>query len=407
MHSENDNSKHSPLRGKSSNSMANVTKFVKNFDIYQKVAEDYKVQTSWGAALSLVGWFIIFILVLAELHNHFSIKTSEKMIVDTSLGTRLRINVNITYHALTCAEVHLDAMDVAGDNQLNMEADMMKQRLSPMGLPIGVPGIEIIGEKEEEQEPLPADYCGPCYGAETQDIKCCNTCEDLKSMYLRKGWGLTNILKDSVQCLRDKTNPFSSVRPGEGCRVSGTMNVNKVAGNFHVAHGESIIKDGHHIHQFNVAEAPKFNISHTIHSISFGDPYPDMPPNPLDSVSRIVDIQIGTGLFQYFIKVIPTIYTNEYSEQLFTNQYTFTERFRPLAVPNPDGTPNMQGAGVVLPGMFFVYDIAPFLVEIKRITVPTSHLLTRLCAIVGGVFSVMGVVDALCFRLQKMRSAVM
>lgn len=63
-------------------------------------------------------------------------------------------------------------------------------------------------------------------------------------------------------------------------------------------------------------------------------------------------------------------------------------------------------AGVVLPGMFFVYDVAPFLVEIKRVTVPLSHLLTRLCAIVGGVFSVMGVLDAVCFRLQKMRSTV-
>lgn len=114
-------------------------------------------------------------------------------------------------------------------------------------------------------------------------IRCCNTCEDLKAAYLRKGWTLTNILKDSVQCLRDKSNPFSSVRPGEGCRVTGTMLVNKVAGNFHIAHGESIIKDGHHIHQFNPAEAPKFNVSHTIHSISFGEPYPSMPPNPLDS----------------------------------------------------------------------------------------------------------------------------
>lgn len=284
----------------------------------------------------MVGWFIIFVLVIAELHNHFSVKTVENMIVDTSLGKRLRIDVNITYHALTCAEVHMDAMDVGGDNQLNMEHDMLKQRLSPFGVPVGEPGIEIIGEKEAELEPLPADYCGPCYGSETDTIKCCNTCDDLKEMYIKKGWTLNNIMKDSVQCLRDKSNPFAHVKPGEGCRVSGTMTVNKVAGNFHVAHGESIVKDGHHIHQFNVAEAPKFNISHTIHSLSFGEPYPDMPPNPLDSVSRIVDIQIGTGLFQYFIKVIPTIYTDETDGQIFTNQYTYTERFRPLHAPGSD-----------------------------------------------------------------------
>lgn len=53
--------------------------------------------------------------------------------------------------------------------------------------------------------------------------RCCNTCEELKTMYLRKGWSLTQILRDSEQCLRDKTNPFAHVRAGEGCRVTGNM----------------------------------------------------------------------------------------------------------------------------------------------------------------------------------------
>ncbi len=67
------------------------------------------------------------------------------MVVDTTLGQQLIININISFHSLTCAEVHLDAMDVAGDNQLNIEHDMIKQRLSPSGYAIGDPGIEIIG----------------------------------------------------------------------------------------------------------------------------------------------------------------------------------------------------------------------------------------------------------------------
>lgn len=44
----------------------------------------------------------------------------------------------------------------------------------------------------------------------------------------------------------------------------------------------------------------------------------------------------STGLFQYFIRVIPTIYTNERGRQTFTNQYTITDRFRPLALPTGD-----------------------------------------------------------------------
>jgi len=37
-------------------------------------------------------------------------------------------------------------MDVAGDNQLNVEHEMVKQRVSRHGVPIGAAGVEIIGE---------------------------------------------------------------------------------------------------------------------------------------------------------------------------------------------------------------------------------------------------------------------
>eukprot|EP01041_Mallomonas_annulata_P001696 gene1696-3287_t len=375
---------------------------LKHFDIYTKVEEDFRVRTSGGATLSIFGWIIIFILTFAELGNYFRVETVEHMSVDTSLGQQLQININITFHALTCAEVHLDAMDVAGDNQLNIEHDMYKQRVSPGGYLIGDPATEIIGEVEKVPE-LPPDYCGSCYGAETMDKKCCNTCAELKKAYDIKGWSITDILKNATQCLHDKSNPFAAVRKGEGCRVTGVMKVNKVSGNFHMALGDSIVRDGRHIHQFIPSEAPGFNVSHTIHSISFGRPFPTMPDNPLDSVVRIVDEKVGTGLFQYFIHVIPTTFIGGDGDthKILTNQYTFTERFRPLALPTVAGSaPIMQAA--VLPGIFFVYELSPFVVEVKRVQMPFLHLLTKLLAIVGGAFSILGVIDAVIFRIQKM-----
>lgn len=101
-------------------------------------------------------------------------------------------------------------------------------------------------------------------------------------MYQLKQWSIVDVLRNSTQCLRDRASHFATVGPDEGCMVSGAMKVNKVAGNFHIAHGESIVRDGKHIHQFNPVTAPKYNISHTIHSLSFGTPYPSMPTNPLD-----------------------------------------------------------------------------------------------------------------------------
>lgn len=47
---------------------------------------------------------------------------------------------------LIALQVQFDAMDVAGDNQLNIEHDMIKQRLSPEGIPVGDALVEIIGQ---------------------------------------------------------------------------------------------------------------------------------------------------------------------------------------------------------------------------------------------------------------------
>jgi hypothetical protein len=39
--------------------------------------------------------------------------------------------------------------------------------------------------------------------------------------------------------------------------------------------------------------------------------------------------------------------------------------------------------------------------EVQFETTPLSHLFTKLCAIIGGVFALVGVIDSLWFRLFK------
>lgn len=98
-------------------------------DIYPKIDESYRVQTSGGAirklynrpgrhimltnrtfhaivsSVSILGWVLIAILAMTEVRNYMTPNFKEHMIVDTSLGQQLRININITFHSLTCNEV--------------------------------------------------------------------------------------------------------------------------------------------------------------------------------------------------------------------------------------------------------------------------------------------------------------
>ena len=47
----------------------------------------------------------------------------------------------------------------------------------------------------------------------------------------------------------------------------------------------------------------------------------------------------------------------------------------------------------ILPGVFFIYEIYPFAVEVTENSVPWTHLIIRLMATVGGVFTLMKLVD--------------
>jgi hypothetical protein len=42
------------------------------------------------------------------------------------------------------------------------------------------------------------------------------------------------------------------------------------------------------------------------------------------------------------------------------------------------------------------------MVEAKKSYMPFSHLFTKLCAIVGGIFTVLGVVDKVVFQVNKL-----
>jgi hypothetical protein len=57
--------------------------------------------------VSLAGWIVITLLVFSEVNNFLASNPKEHMVVDTTLGQQLKININISFHSLTCAEVLL------------------------------------------------------------------------------------------------------------------------------------------------------------------------------------------------------------------------------------------------------------------------------------------------------------
>lgn len=64
--------------------------------------------------------------------------------------------------------------------------------------------------------PLPVTVC-----------RCCNSCDDVREAYRRRGWALKN--PDTIeQCKREGFTQKMQEQKNEGCQVYGVLEVNKV-----------------------------------------------------------------------------------------------------------------------------------------------------------------------------------
>ncbi|KAF1778815.1 Endoplasmic reticulum vesicle transporter, C-terminal [Phytophthora cactorum] len=261
-------------------------------------------------------------------------------------------------------------MDVAGELQVNMHQTVVKTRLDVNGLPISMNTDEIA------KTDLPAGYCGSCYGARHPAGKdCCNTCEEVKEAFIHSDLSLEEA-EQKEQCVRESIETEKLAQDGEGCRFTGKMFVNRVAGNFHVALGRTFHRQGRLVHQFRPGQEHTYNSSHIIHSLPLASPY--LVLQALSMASRRSRCNVTGGVFQYYIKIVPTIYSDIDENAIHSYQFSVTQQGNYL---------NPRGQMTSLPGTFFVFDLSPFMVKVENDRVPFTHFLTKICAIVGGVIS--------------------
>ncbi|XP_068661424.1 uncharacterized protein [Aristolochia californica] len=333
---------------------------LRNLDAYPKVNEDFYSRTLSGGLITVLSSIVMLFLFISEFRLYLNAATETKLTVDTSRGDHLRVNFDITFPALACSLLSVDTMDISGEQHYDIRHDIVKKRLDHLGNiiesradGIGAPKIDKPLQRHGGRLDHNETYCGSCFGAEASDDHCCNSCEDVRDAYRKKGWGLTN--PDMIdQCKREGFIQKIKEEAGEGCNVHGFLEVSKVAGNFHFAPGKGFHQSSFLVQDLLALSSETYNISHKINKLSFGDEFPGVI-NPLDGVQW--NQPAAAGMYQYFIKVVPTIYTDIRGRKIHSNQVIFTEE-----------------------------------------NVSLLHFLTNICAIIGGVFTVSGIVDALLYH---------
>lgn len=368
---------------------------LRKFDAFGKVDDAFITPSKAGGLISLAAYCIMTILFIGEFRLFLRVRTEHQLTVDTTRGEKLQINVDITFPGMPCGWMSLDAMDVSGEIELDVDHDISKLRLSAAGVPLDEPEKHTMGPlsklKDLSTKHANGTVCGDCYGAQHYVGQCCNSCKEVREAYRKKGWSLEN--PDAIhQCHEEGFLSKITEHQGEGCHISGFLKVNKVAGNFHFAPGKSYQEGAMHVHDLVPFPTREFDVSHVIHQLSFGEPYPGRR-SPLDGVTKSRTRSGGgllsTGMHQYFLKVVPTVYTDARGTVIATNQFSVTENYKAADPSMPSG---------VLPGCFFFFDFSPIKVRLTEERMSLGSFLTSACAIIGGVFTVSGLIDSFYYH---------
>lgn len=172
----------------------------------------------------------------------------------------------------------------------------------------------------------------------------------------------------------------------EGCRVRASIPLNKVGGSLLIL--PSAIQLPGPFGHILVFVDKRVNFSHRIHRFAFGPSADSLGrrfkekyfKNPLDG-AQVPSLDTHSR-FNYDLSVIPTKYVNSQGHiQLSTNQYSvsgFKSR--------------KDDPSVILPGLYFVYDLEPMAVKIRSEYRSFIWFLVDILGIIGGIYTCSGLI---------------
>ncbi|XP_071907513.1 protein disulfide isomerase-like 5-4 isoform X1 [Coffea arabica] len=201
-------------------------------------------------------------------------------------------------------------------------------------------------------------------------------------------------LEDKSDKTKDPKRPAPSAG---GCRVEGFVRVKKVPGNL-------VISARSPSHSFDFSQ---MNMSHVISHFSFGK---KINPRERSDVKRLLPYLFRSydrlsGLsyisnpsdsnenvtIEHYLQVVKT--------EVMTRSYKIVEEYEYTAHSS-------LAHSLDIPVAKFHFELSPMQVVITENSKSFSHFVTNVCAIIGGVFTVAGILDAILHNTMRLMKKV-
>ncbi|KAI9705135.1 MAG: hypothetical protein M1836_006918 [Candelina mexicana] len=305
-----------------------LTQGLRTFDAFPKTKTTYTTRSTRGGQFTVLLILTCIVLSFSELRRWYHGQETHHFSVEKGVSHDLQINIDIVV-AMACQDVHINIQDASGDRI--QARDVLKRDPTNWAHWIDAKGVHLLasGQGLEMEEDHVADVMGKVSG--------------------RKKFSKTPRLRTSH---------------ADACRLYGSLEGNKVQGDFHItARGHGYQEWGEHL------DHRAFNFSHIVNELSFGPFYPSLL-NPLDRTFATTPNHFYK--FQYYLSIVPTIYSRSSTNNILTNQYAVTEQSHLVGERS-------------IPGVFFKFDIEPILLTVAEERGGLLALLVRIVNVVSGV----------------------
>lgn len=199
-------------------------------------------------------------------------------------------------------------------------------------------------------------------------------------------------LRKATSTELNKMKGGEKFKSGDGCTVDGHLLVPIVSGDLAIGISKRTWEEALRVLSISQSMGERdnlkkslsvFNVSHYVHHVRFGVPFPYAADEPLENRAHVIEnIFGGIALEQVNVKLIPTMHQTFLSSRMTYQMSVVDLTVQPQTLV-AQGVPS-------LPGLSIAYDFTPLTVHQTSARENFLVFLSSLLSIVGGVFVTVG-----------------